>query len=164
MNWFTKALVQYPATSRGDVYLEPGQASANTTLTPGRQGTVMVKANTVLKLPAGTYYFDALYNQGQVSTDTSKGPVRIFIANTFIYTGRFVDLDSRIAGDLFIGYFGSADVAINAAFNGAIVSPNAKLSLASVSAGYVGAFYAKDIEVHQDSVVTHRAFPYSWVP
>ncbi len=124
----------------------------------------MVKANTVLTLSTGNYYFDSLYNEGTIKLNTTNGPVRLYIANTFLYTGKFIDLDERLKSDLFIGYFGTAELHINASLVGTIIAPNAKLTLSSASAGYKGAFYAKDVEVHQDNVVTYLPFLYSWTP
>ncbi len=148
--------VVIPATSRGTVDLEPG---ANQTITPGRYGSVAVKSGATLRLSAGVYVFGSLdlEPQGMILLDKSAGEVFVYVQTSLIERGTFAGTN-RQPIDAFLGYLGTADAAIGAAFVGTVVAPSAKLTLNSVATPHRGTFIAKNLQVDAGATIVHQAF------
>lgn len=148
--------VAIPATSRGNVSLEPGQSQ---TIVPGRYGTVVVKTNATLKLSAGTYIFGSLDLEpnGTVVLDKAAGQIYVYVQTSLIERGRFLDKAGKLT-DVFLGYLGTADAAIGAPFSGVVVAPAAGVTLDTVNAPYTGSFFAKNLQVDPGAVIVHKQF------
>jgi hypothetical protein len=150
----TQWTVTVPASGPA-VSLPPGQSGSRA---PGSYGAVQVFSNATLTLLAGTYYVDTLQlePQSHVILDQAAGPVVIYVRTTVQLRG---DLRASSGGapDLLVVHLGTSDVSAEVPFSGAIVAPNARVFLGSVSPGHVGAFFAKNIEVGPHTTVTFRA-------
>ena len=151
--------VQAGTNSGGDVNLEP---STLQTLAPGRFGNVNVKSNSLLNVRTGTYVLESLSLEpgAALVVDVAQGPVYLYVRQSLIYRGKITILHGG-AGDLLLGYLGTASAFLEAPFNGTAVAPNASLVLASLTSGqHQGSFFGRNIEVHQGSVV--RLVPFRW--
>ena len=146
----------FPNTNAGDYDLEPDQTGSRA---PGSYGNVAVKSRAVLGLRTGTYYFVTLDLEPQaiVTLDQTAGPVVISVKSNIIYNESFTDL-SRQLTNVDLTYLGTNGVFINTPFLGVIRAPNAKVTLASLTTGHIGEFFAKDIEVSPHTTVTARPF------
>jgi hypothetical protein len=152
--------VAIPATSRGNVSLEPGHSQ---TIIPGRYGSVVVKTNATLRLSAGVYVFGSLdlEPQGTIVLDKSAGEVFVYVQTAMIERGTFKNTSGQLT-DVFLGYLGTSDASIGAPFLGVIVAPSAKIILDTVGAPYTGSFFAKNLQVDASALIIHkqfRAFP-----
>jgi hypothetical protein len=119
-----------------------------------------VKSRATLRLSAGAYRFASFDAEPQSVVNVSKGatPTSIYVtASDVILRGAFVD-PAGGKQDFLVGNLGTGTVWVQAPFDGAIVAPQAKISLASSTAGYTGQFSARDIEVGPSTPVTFRAF------
>jgi hypothetical protein len=121
------------------------------TLRPGNYGRVVVPAGAVLHLDAGNYRFDSLSVAARGVLSFAAGDIALDVAQELAHQG-----DSRFAGTsgLVLGYFGTADAAIDASFSGTVIAPNAPLTLGAIrNASYRGVFFARALEVGSSSVV-----------
>jgi hypothetical protein len=96
------------------------------------------------------------------SLDTRQGPIFVYVQGVFRFRGRIVNQGPR--ADVLVAVFGTETVFLEAPFIGTVVAPNAGITLATVSAGHIGSFFAKDIELRAQTNVTHESFNYPWVP
>jgi hypothetical protein len=131
-------------------------------LAPGSYRNVSVNTGGLV-LRAGTYFFNSLtLNSGtRFKIDTSAGSVFVYIQAAFIYSST----QSAVAGNLNalrIVCFATTDVAIQAAFTGTIVVPNATLRLQS-NAPLSGGFFGKGLFAQAGTTITQNGFP-SWEP
>ncbi|HVY31891.1 MAG TPA: thrombospondin type 3 repeat-containing protein [Polyangiaceae bacterium] len=152
----------FPEGTLPPVALEPDQQRS---LSPGAYGTLSVKSRAKLSLSSGVYVFKSamIEPDAQLNLNTSQGPIFIFVETSFTYRGK-QNTPAGSAADVLVAVFGTSEVSIEATFTGTIVAPNAKLSLRSVAGGHRGSFFARDLEVFPDAVVTFAPFNYHWSP
>jgi hypothetical protein len=141
-----------------DVELEPNQTRV---LSPGSYLKLNVKTNAKLTLSTGTYYFESLKFEpsSEIRLNKASGPIYVYVLNTFIHRGTFVDGGGKLANALF-GYFGTSLATIEAPFLGTLVAPSAKIWLSTIgsSPGHRGAFFGKEIELAPDTTVWLHPF------
>jgi hypothetical protein len=149
----TNSSITFPLPIPGGVNLEPGVTAG---IGPGAFGAVVVKANAVLNMAAGSYLMDSLDLEpsGKLALDTSKGPVRIYIRGAAILRGNIASPTG--AKDLSIVYFGSAALQIEAPLTATVISAAATINVKSVQT-LSGAYFAPSVEVFPDDTVTHVA-------
>ena len=153
--------VPFPTRNAGPVSVAQDVSRA---LPPGAYGDLDVATGGTLTLSAGRYYFEnaTLQPQAHLMVDSTQGPVFAYVHSSLLYNGTIADTRG-VSGEFFLGYLGTEDANINAPFTGTLVVPNAKVSLiSSTSPGHVGSFFAKSLEIHQDSVLTHQPFAHPW--
>jgi hypothetical protein len=142
--------VTFPA-SAPSITLQPGGSQ---TIAPGAYGNVTVNSRASLSLSTGTYLFNSLDTEPQSSLNLNEtaGPVLIYVQNTLLYKGSEVQTGGD--GDVFVGFFGTQAVSLQAPFRGTLVAPNAEVELTTQAAGFAGAFFASNIQVDPNSTVT----------
>lgn len=139
--WFTA-----PSDSQSPITVSPGQVIA---LAPGAYGSVHVAPQGTIRLSSGEYTFDSFSVEPSAVVDVNDhdGLVAVLVMDGITIRGD-MSLDSESPG-IFLGQSGPSEIAITTSFRGTIVAPKAKLSLYSVAAGHEGAFFARDLEIHQ---------------
>jgi hypothetical protein len=146
--------------SAASVTLVSGQTRV---LAPGRHGTITANAGSKLTLKAGTYDINSLKLEPQstLTLDTSAGAIVVNVKNEFIFRASVLNRQS-VAGKVLFGYLGTTMVSVDAPFAGTLVAPNATIKLEGLNgATHYGAFFGKDVEVHQGGNVMHQPFT-SW--
>lgn|SRR5690606_29955744 len=129
-------------------------------LAPGAYGSVTVFTSATLVLSGGDYYFRRLQVEPHavVRLEKSGASIRVFVRDDVIYRGSFMHSDGSPDG-FFLGYTGQTAVALESPLQGAVVAPNAQLTLGGNSPmAFTGQFAAMDINVRADVSVHHRAF------
>lgn len=130
-------------------------------LLPGQYGDVVVSPRAQLVLQRGEYAFKSLTVSAEavVKIDHEEGSIGVFVHETVNYSGRVASTDGEHPQWVLV-YTGSADLHLNTAFTGAVLAPNAKLSLTTAPSGthHAGQFHAKSLEVHQHQTVIFRRF------
>lgn len=145
------------AEGAADITLVNGQTR---TLIPGSYRNVTVNAGTRLTLGTGTYNFQSLKLEPQstLTLNPGAGSVVINVRSELIFRGVVPSRDTN-AAKVLVGYFGTAMAAVEAPFGGTLVAPNARIKVESLNgATHYGAFFGKDVEVHQGARVVHRPF------
>jgi hypothetical protein len=141
-----------------NVELEPNQTRV---LLPGSYLKLNVKTNAKLTLSTGTYYFESLKFEpsSEIRLNKASGPIYVYVLNSFIHRGNFVDGGGKLANALF-GYFGTSLATIEAPFLGTLIAPSAKIWLSTIgsSPGHRGAFFGKEIELAPDTTVWLHPF------
>ena len=145
--------VTFPGVTGGNVNLEPDRQR---TLVPGRYDQVRVASRSTLKLSSGTYYLSSLQLEPQavVSLEQSAGPVLLYVDSSLQLRGTFA-VSGGGTPDLGLVFLGSSEVFVEVPFSGALVAPNAKLTLRSVSQAHTGFFYGKNLFVDAHAQVKH---------
>jgi hypothetical protein len=146
--------VTYPAATVANVVVP---VNGTSTAAPGRYGTLQVFSGGKLNLSAGTYFIDNLdlESSAKLILNQDAGPVILYVRTSAIYRGA-ITTTSGVSPDLLFGYFGTADLFIQASFVGTIVAPTAKIVLGMVTAGHTGAFFGANIEVSANTTVNFR--------
>jgi hypothetical protein len=134
-------------------------------LDPGNYATGTFQPGSRVYLRAGVYSFNSLDIEpnATVYTDTSAGPIYVYVQGAFIFRGKRV-VQAGPRASLFLAVFGTQPVVVEAPFQGTVVVPNTSLALATTTAGHVGSFFAKDLELRPDTNVVLEPFNYPWVP
>jgi hypothetical protein len=157
--------LEFPQQTDGNVFLEPppGVPSLRV-LDPGAYGDVMIKARGTLALRSGVYSFTSLAFEPDAvaSFDTRNGPIYLYVKSTFRFRGSIVNQGPR--ADVLVAAFGADNVFLEAPFVGTVVAPNAGITLATVTAGHAGSFFARDIDLRPQTNVRYEPFNYPWVP
>jgi hypothetical protein len=150
--------VQPPISNSGDVLLQPDTIRD---IDPGAYAHVLVNSRARLGLKTGVYYLASLgiEPEAQLVLDKSEGPIIVYVTGTMSFKGRIVD-NGGAEGNFLLVLLGGTDVFVEQAFVGTIIVPSAKLTLASCAYGHRGTFFAKSIEVHQNSNIV--AVPFDW--
>jgi hypothetical protein len=148
----TSWTVVFTGTPR-DVNLTSGKSTQN----PGRYGTLRVAGGAELTLNAGAYFIDTLRldANSKLVLNQDAGPVLLYVGNSLQWRAS-VRSTRNTPPDLLLVYLGSPGVTIDVAFNGFIVAPNAQLTLATVTGGHTGAFFAKHISTGAGVKITYR--------
>jgi hypothetical protein len=146
--------VTYPAATVANVVVP---VNGTSTSPPGRYGMFQVFSGGTLKLSPGTYFIDSLDLEpgAKLVLNQDAGPVVLYVSSSVIYRGA-ISTTSGVAPDLLFGYFGTADLSIEAPFVGTIVAPSAKIVLRTVTGGHTGAFFGANVEVSSNAIVTYR--------
>lgn len=149
------------APTRAAWEVEPGAAKL---AVAGNYGHVSVKANGVLLVVSGDYTFDELRLEPDaqlVLCTVSGNPI-------VINTRQGLDLGDRtrvVAAPEKVlfnhGGVNKARVGSAATFNGTLIAPHAPVEVVGGPQATIrGAFYAKEVEIHQRTVVRHVPFEY----
>jgi len=150
----TSWTVTFPPPGK-DVNVAPDSSGGS--IPAGSYGALTVGSRASLKLGTGTYFFTSfdLEPQATLKLDLSAGPLTIYVsAGPLIHRGTLAVTGDPI--DFLLGYAGGGAVVLEAPFNGTFVAPAASVRLATVSGGYTGAFFARDLEVSPDNTITYR--------
>ena len=129
-------------------------------LLPGAFADVKLEPRGKLFLRSGTYFFSSLdvAPQASIYLDKANGPIFLYIQSSASFQGDLID-QGGAEGDFFVGYFGTPTAFIKSSFVGTFVAPNGKLDVGPGS--HRGAFCAKDLDVHPNTIVSHLPFS-SW--
>jgi len=152
--------VTFPTTTPTDAILK---GPDKVTLPPGYYGQVqLIPVNGVapeLTLQSGTYYIDALTlnTSGKVKLDQSQGSIFIYVAQVVAFIPSFSTIDGSVP-DLFVGYTGTSPLFVETNYRGALVAPNATVTVRSVGTPHSGFFAGKNVEVDANALVNY-AFP-----
>jgi hypothetical protein len=149
--------VNFPQGTLPSISLEPGQTANKL---PGNYDAVTVKSNATLTFHSGAYTLRSLdlEPQSRLVMDKSAGPISIYVRDSMIYRGTYVEGPGR-AGNYLVGVASAATTFIQAPYTGGtLIAPFGKLDFASVAAPNVhrGSFFGLDVEVHEGSVVQHQ--------
>lgn len=153
--------VTYPSTTPIDVNIDPPNKRS---IDPGVYGLVTLNPvrlggqGAELTLKTGTYYIGTLTldSYSKVWLDQTKGPVIIYAATVNAFRGTFATVDGS-PPDLFVGYLGTNPIYLETQFNGAIVAPNAQMTIRTVTGGHTGFFAAKDMVLDANATINYRA-------
>lgn len=144
--------VTFPAATGGDVRLEPGAPARS--IAPGSYGAVVLKSNTTLTLSTGTYFMDSLdIEPGAIlRLNQTAGAVLIHVHTSLVYRSA-ITVQGGGQPDVLLAYFGTAATFLEAPLTGAVIAPNATLTIGPTIGGaaYVGTFFAKSIETRPDT-------------
>jgi len=147
--------VSYPGGTANNVSINSGVTQ---TLAPGLYGTVTVNSGGTLNLSTGTYYLTTFDVEatGKVNLDQTNGPVIIYETSNLILRGPIVAKDGSHP-DLLLAHLGTNPVYVEWVFDGAIVAPNAALTLRRVTGTHTGYFYGKTVASLDGAVVQYRS-------
>lgn len=147
----------FSGASLGNIVLGSG---ASASPAPGRYGIVSVGAGSDLHLHAGDYRFDQLLVSSRIHFDTSGGTIRVFVRDTLVVSGQWLNGD---AGGVLLGFAGTSAVSIDTSVAATILAPFASVAIGSGTARqFTGAVLANEVLVRPDVVLTHRAFRGTW--
>jgi hypothetical protein len=138
----------------GDVLVPSG---TTVTLAPGSSGQVTVMPHGVLRLSAGTYFFDSfdVMPNARVEVDQTGGPVFVYVEASLSAKGAFVSVGGN-AALLLVGYTGTAQVEMASPFEGTVVAPLATVKLGPGTCS--GGFFASVVDVGPNTVIVHDPF------
>ncbi|HSQ42316.1 MAG TPA: hypothetical protein VLM37_08570 [Fibrobacteraceae bacterium] len=157
-NSFGWGTIDFGSISHTTVYIEPDQA--RTYLSPGKYWSYTLKARSPVRLQAGDYFFhNFICDACSLEVDASSGPVRIYVANTMIWTGTLAYI-SGDPTDVMVGYLGPDDLYINGTLNATIIAPNSLLVIGQTTHDFTGMFIGRNLTVHQETVVRYSPFSF----
>ncbi|HKO48534.1 MAG TPA: cellulose binding domain-containing protein, partial [Polyangiaceae bacterium] len=140
-------LPAFPAAS-GMVNVNPGPAVS---LAPGSRVSVNVNGG-FLKLAAGDYFFRTLTINSNSRVEVTPR-TRLFVLNALAVRSSFVSPGNTLESVL-LGFAGTSDLPVEAAFQGTLVAPNARVILGTSSAtSFSGAFFARIISLRNDATL-----------
>ncbi len=150
--------IEFPTTITETVWLEPTQTAV---LTPGGYGMVRVGPNATLALESGTYYINTLNLEDSATLEPppklvlrqTDGPVIVYAKEIAGFHGTIHTQNGEDPNWVLV-YTGQQDLHLDRNFNGAVVAPNALLSLHART--HKGAFYANAINVEAGAHVIHQ--------
>jgi len=150
--------VTFPAPGQA-VNLEPGTTRS---LAPGSYGALVAKADSVVYLDAGDYFFQSfdLESKALLALPPS-GVTRIYVKDLLIFRGTIIG-EPSVNSKLLLAYFGTADSFIESSFEGTLVAPKAKLVLGALI--HYGAFYGRELDVQAGAHVVYTRFTQQWWP
>lgn len=122
-------------------------------------GNLHLYSGTEVTLTSGSYYFDSLFLEpdSTLHFDTADGPVLVYVTGGLVNRGLFGTPGQ--AGQVFVGVDSDDEIHIERNFNGTLAAPAAKVTL-NTPGYYYGAFWAKDIEVHQGGYMEVHSVPF----
>ncbi|MFZ5896860.1 MAG: RHS repeat-associated core domain-containing protein [Myxococcota bacterium] len=132
---------------------------ASATANPGDFATVTVGAGATLNVRTGDYRVDSLtLSPGAIlKANTTAGAVRVFVRQALTWQGSVTSAGGDVAKFL-LAYVGTSNTTLAGPFTGTLLSPNATLTLQPASPSYTGSFFAKNLVVNPDVVVTVRPY------
>ncbi len=138
--------VTFPASSSGDVNLEPDTTSE---LAPGRYGTLRVASRSTLKLTTGTYYFESyqLESDAKLEIDNRGGTVVINVRGNLTHRGTLVQLGE--ASNVIVTSFSEGNIEIGNEFDATLVAPKASVTVARPNSGaqHDGQFFGRTLQL-----------------
>ncbi len=141
----------------GNVTLGSG---ASLSLTPGRYGIVSVGVGSDLFLTAGDYVLNQLLINSRIHFDTSSGPIRVFVRDTLVVHGQWLNGDP---GGVLLGFAGTSPVSVETSLGATILAPSAQVAIGTATArAFAGAVLANEVLIRPDVVLTHRPFRGTW--
>jgi hypothetical protein len=145
--------VDFPNNHRGSCNIEPDLVQR---LDPGAYGNVSVKSRSRLELKPGKYFFQSLVLEPQsVLAVDNRDSIFVYIAQDFTFRGSIQE--TADVGNVLFGLLDARAFAIDAPFRGVVVAPRGSISLISSSVeGHIGAFFGKDVTLHQWTRIRHR--------
>jgi hypothetical protein len=156
--------VAFPAMAAG-ISLEPGQRFGG--LQAGAYRYLRLKPGSVMNLVGGTYYFDEV----EIDVGAAVGVIglaepvtRVFVRNRLDMKGSFIS-DPR-STLLFVSEGG---VEVTGDLSGTLFVPHGKVSIYRGPEGpngfpkRRGSVYAREIELHQDTVFIQVPFEHPWI-
>ena len=154
----TSWTVTFPATSAGNIMIEPDQPPY--TLSPGRYGNVSVKSRSRLVISAGDYYFEQLHvlePQSELLIDDTAGPVRLHVREELTTRGKLLGVDDVRPEPLII-VTGTSTLFLESTFSGFLVAPQAEVYLRTTAEHHRGAIFARTIHLDPNVVIEHVPF------
>jgi YD repeat-containing protein len=145
--------VQFPATSGPTEFLQPGESRA---LPPGHYPHIVVNQNAHLQLTSGTYTFEGLTVEagGFIDIDNTAQMVLLYVKNDMTFRGAMTRIVDR--ANVLFGLAGSGTQIVGGAFRGLLVAPYGTVVMGSDNDGHRGSFFAKAIEAHQWTPISHE--------
>ncbi len=151
----TSMNVTFPG-STATINLAPGQTS---TVGPGAFSSVTVNSRAVLTLQSGTYYLGTLdiEPQGQIAL-SGPGPFVLNVQSSVNLKGQISLPSGEIAPSLTLIDAGTSDVYLQYQFDGALIAPNANLTIApnGTTTTYHGTFVGKSVTIQPGVTLLHR--------
>jgi hypothetical protein len=138
--------VKFPATTLGNVNLEPGTTQ---TLAPGRYGTLRIASRATLKLQTGPYYFESLLIEpdATLQIDNRTGTALVYVRADFTHRGHIVALGTP--SDAIFGVFSTGVVELGDEFDATLVAPYAQITLAQPRTGsHDGQYFGRSIQIN----------------
>lgn len=138
--------VTYPAVpSTNDVTVYQGGSAP---VAPGAYRSIIIYSGGTATMSTGTYYLSKLDLEpsSKLLIDQTAGPVLIYISDVLIHRGS-ISSTSGAMPEVLLGYLGTSEAVIESLFRGAIVSPNAQITIRAVGATHVGYFAGKSISL-----------------
>jgi hypothetical protein len=144
-------LPTFPTPTGTDRIVNSG---ATLTLSPGSYASLTVNGSGTLVLGAGDYYFTGL-TVNSLSTVRVTSTTRIFVKTTLALRSSFTA--SGHVQAIYLGFAGAA-ADMMAPFEGTLLAPAAHVYFGSgVGMTFTGSFFARDIELNPDTVMSCRA-------
>jgi hypothetical protein len=136
------------------------QPDAKQTITPGQYARVTVNSRAQLTLSTGSYNFTALdlEPQAKLIVPSTSETVKIYVRDTVIYRGT-ATISGGTAAPVYLGYVGTSPLVLESVYTGTVVAPNAQLTLQTVTGGYTGEFFGKQVVVAAQTTV--KSNPYT---
>jgi len=155
---FSSGTIDFTGVSQTTVGIEPDQPLR--TMTPGKYWGYNIKARSPVKFTAGDYYFhDLSCDACSIQIDASAGPVRIYVANSMLWTGATTFVGGA-PERLMLAYLGTNAIYINGQLDGTVLAPNADLIIGQTYKYYIGMYIGKTVTVHQTTIVRTRPFTF----
>lgn len=150
---------EFAGVAKTTINIEPDQARRY--LSPGSYWIYNIKQRSPVRLRAGDYFFKDLNCDGcTFEVDASAGPVRVYVSGTLLWTGKLTYV-AGATNRFMLAYLGKETTYINGFLDGTIIAPDAHLVLGqSSSKTYTGMYIARDLTVHQYSVIRYRPFTF----
>ena len=145
--------VEVPEDTAGSIDVQP---DSTVVLPPGRWETVAVKPRGRLVLTSGTYAISnwvSPESDSSIEVDDTQGPVLVVVLDSMFYRAKTVG--SSVAPRLHVVYLGENEVFLESAFRGALVAPDANLTLGGATFGQPlqGAFFGKRVIIRPDTAI-----------
>jgi cytoskeletal protein CcmA (bactofilin family) len=151
-------VITWPASSNGDIALEPGITAVRA---PGPYGRVALKSSSHLTISSGTYFFETLEMEpgSTLEVKATGAPVIIYVrGNSFL---RGTILEGTAGGRrLMVVYLGTNTVFVDGALVGTIAAPNTGVVLGQLPSGkrHVGTVMAKDVSLRSGAILQQATF------
>jgi Cellulose binding domain/HYR domain len=142
-------LPAFPPPTGGNITVNNGVQP----LTPGSYGTVTLNSGATLIMSAGDFFFQSFLINSSVNVKVQVSPnTRVFVQNQFAFRSPFVNAGGTLQ-PILVGFAG-ANLTVETTFNGTLLAPNASV-IFGIGSGinYRGSFYAKNIEVRNNSAL-----------
>jgi len=124
-------------------------------LEPATYGEVKVERGATVKLGAGNYVLAKLQMEpgSKLVLDESLGPVNVAVQGSIKWAGKVEHVGSRRPLSMVVAQT-SSWINLESELSGSLVAPTASVNLLKSDALHVGSVWAKQVELHQGSVLT----------